>query len=170
MSKGLAKVVQSISDGRNANKLRSFLLTRLLLSPNSGVQMALPIPASVQRGSYGTAEIETPWFVVFEISVRLRELRRLSKYDIESPVGVSILPRSKKKNGKRCDAQREIKSRPGETHLPPGPETSPLLNPTPLSACFKQTNTYRMYHGRQENGRPWVWGRKKKWDIKRRVG
>jgi len=32
MSKGFAKMEQSISDGRSANKLRSFLLTRLLLS------------------------------------------------------------------------------------------------------------------------------------------
>lgn len=33
------------------------------------------------------------------------------------------------------------------THLP---DNVVLLNLTPLSACFKQTNTYRVYHERKE--------------------
>lgn len=91
----------------------------------------------------GAAEIETP---------RFDDSSSCSRY---APIGegspvVKIRHRkpgrfhpvdSEKRDEKRCDAQREDKE-PSVRHTPT-PRTChrPLLNSTPLSACFKQTNT-----------------------------
>lgn len=86
MSKDFAKVEQSISDGRSANKLRSFSINKITSLTEFGSSNGWlgPVRRFFRGGRDWNAAIHRQ-FVVSEICAPTTA-RRLSKYDTGSPV------------------------------------------------------------------------------------